>query len=203
MGSGFRRNGGYALFFAGSPFDVEVANPMKFRFPVQIVAAAGALLLSSCTQPSAPSKIATKAPLAPDHDAVAAIRAAGAGMDSAVQVQPLRDPAIEGLLKQAHAAEAAGNFNAAADAAKRAIQLAPDAPDIIQYQAEVEAGLGNWKDAEALAIKSFTLGPKVGSLCARNWQTVVEARIAFKDPATEAQAKDRLKECRVAPPVRM
>ncbi|HEY6985770.1 MAG TPA: tetratricopeptide repeat protein [Rhodanobacteraceae bacterium] len=175
---------------------------MKVRFLIRPIAAAGALLLSACTQPSAPSQVATKA-AAPDHDAVAAIRAAGAGMDSAVQVQPLRDPAIEGLLKQAHEAEAAGNFNAAADAAKRAIQLAPDAPDIIQYQAEVQAGLGNWKDAEALAIKSFTLGPKVGSLCARNWQTVVEARIAFKDPATEAQAKQRLKECRVAPPVRM
>lgn len=176
---------------------------MKARFSVQILlVAVGGFLLSTCTQPIAPSQIATKPPAA-DHDVVAAIRAAGTGMDSAVQVQPLRDPAIEGFLKQAHEAEAAGNFPAAADAAKHAIQLAPDAPDIIQYQAEVEAGLGHWKDAEALAIKSFTLGPKVGSLCARNWQTVVEARIAFKDPSTEAQAKQRLKECRVAPPVRM
>jgi hypothetical protein len=52
-------------------------------------------------------------------------------------------------------------------------------------------------------MKRFSLGPKVGSLCARNWQTVVEARIVFKDAATEAQAKLRLKECRVARPVRM
>jgi len=62
---------------------------------------------------------------------------------------------------------------------------------------------GNYKEAEAIAIKSFTLGPKVGSLCARNWQTVVEARLAMNDAPTVAQAKQRLKECRVAPPVRM
>ncbi|HEV7489660.1 MAG TPA: tetratricopeptide repeat protein [Rhodanobacteraceae bacterium] len=163
---------------------------------------AGSLALSACMEPSAPSPVATKAPVS-DHDPVGAIRAAGMGMDSAVQVQPLRDPAIEGFLKQAHAAETAKNYDAAADATSRALKLAPDAPDILQYQAEVEGLRGNWKDAEALAIKSFTLGPKVGSLCARNWQTVVEARIVFNDAATQAQAKQRLKECRIAPPVRM
>jgi pyruvate/2-oxoglutarate dehydrogenase complex dihydrolipoamide acyltransferase (E2) component len=167
------------------------------------VAAAVALTLAACTQPSAPSKAATKPAVALDHDPVGAIRAAGIGMDSAVQVQPLRDPAIEGLLNQAHAAETAKNYDAAADAAAHALALAPNAPDILQYQAELEIFRGHWKAAEDLAIKSFTLGPKVGSLCARNWQTVVEARIALKDPATEAQAKQRLKECRVAPPVRM
>ena len=167
------------------------------------IAVLAAIALSACTQPSAPSKISTKATAVPDHDAVAAIRAAGSGMDSSVQVQPLRDPAIDGFLKQAHDAEAAKDYAKAADAAARALKLAPDAPDILQYQAEIEIARGNWKQAEDLAVKSFTLGPKVGSLCARNWQTVVEARIAFNDAATQAQAKQRLKECRVAPPVRM
>jgi hypothetical protein len=172
----------------------------KFAFPLSILAT---LAIAGCTQPSAPSQIATKPSPPPDHDAVAAIRAAGTGMDSAVQVQPLRDPAIEGLLKQAHDAEAAKNYTAAADFAAKALKLAPNAPDILQYQAEIEAARGTWKEAEDLAIKSYTLGPKVGSLCARNWQTVIEARIAFNDTATQAQAKTRLKECRVAAPVRM
>jgi tetratricopeptide (TPR) repeat protein len=124
-------------------------------------------------------------------------------MDSSVQVQPLRDPAIEGYLKEAHAAETAKNYDAAVAAVDRALKLASDAPDLLQYKAEVEGLRGHWQAAEALAIRSYTLGPKVGSLCARNWQTVVEARIVMNDPATEAQAKQRLKECRVAPPVRM
>jgi len=161
------------------------------------------LVLAGCTQPSAPSQIATKPSPPSDHDAVAAIRAAGTGMDSAVQVQPLPDPAIDGLLKQARDAEAAKNYAAAADAVAKALKLAPNSPEILQYQAEIEAARGNWKEAEDLAIKSYTLGPKVGSLCARNWQTVVEARIVFNDPTTQAQAKKRLKECRIAAPVRM
>ena len=195
------------VFFTVSK--VETAVRMRTRFPlnsgflIRTLAVAGLLVLGACTQPSAPSKVATKAPVL-DHDPVGAIRAAGMSMDSsAVQVQPLRDPAIEGFLNQAHAAETAKNFDAAADATARALKLAPDAPDLLQYQAEVEILRGHWKQAEDLAIKSFTLGPKLGSLCARNWQTVVEARIAMNDAATEAQAKQRLKECRVAPPVRM
>jgi len=189
--------------FAGTTISrpIDQMNMKRYLYHT-LCASALALALTACTQPSAPSKIATK-PSVPDHDAVGAIRAAGTGMDSAVQVQPLRDPAIEGLLKQAHDAETARNYTAAADATARALKLAPDAPDILQYQAEIEVALGNWKQAEDLAIKSFKLGPKLGSLCARNWQTVIEARIAFNDAATQAQAKQRLKECRVAAPVRM
>ena len=182
---------------------IEIAVRMNTRFLIVTLAIASTLTLSSCTQPSAPSKAATKPTVTLDHDPVGAIRAAGMGMDSSVQVQPLRDPAIEGFLNQAHAAETAKNYDGAAEAAARALKLAPDAPDILQYQAEIEVLRGNFKDAEALAIKSYTLGPKVGSLCARNWQTVVEARLAMNDAPTVAQAKQRLKECRVAPPVRM
>ncbi|HJT99317.1 MAG TPA: tetratricopeptide repeat protein [Rhodanobacteraceae bacterium] len=176
---------------------------MNARFLSSTLSLIATLALAACTQPSAPSQASTKPPPMPDHDPVGAIRAAGMGMDSSVQVQPLRDPAIEGYLNQAHAAETAKNFDAAAAATANALKLAPDAPDLLQYQAEVEVLRGHWKEAEDLAIKSWTLGPKVGSLCARNWQTVVEARIAMKDAATEAQAKQRIKECRVAPPVRM
>ncbi|MGA9423337.1 MAG: tetratricopeptide repeat protein, partial [Rhodanobacteraceae bacterium] len=142
-------------------------------------------------------------PVRIDHDAVAAIRAAGNGLDSAVQVHPLHDPAVDGLLAKAHAAEAARDFDAAATTTEDALKLAPDAPEILQYLAEIEIERGHWRRAEQLAVKSFTLGPKLGNLCARNWQTVIEARIVFKDPATKAQAEKRLKQCRVPPQVRM
>jgi tetratricopeptide (TPR) repeat protein len=174
-------------------------NTRSLLCPLSLIAT---LALCACTQPGAPSKAATKPPVL-DHDPVGAIRAAGIGMDSSVQVQPLRDPAIEGYLKQAHAAETAKDYAAAVAAVDEALKLAPDAPDLLQYKAEVEGLRNHWKEAEALAIRSYTLGPKIGSLCARNWQTVVEARIVMNDAATEAQAKQRLKECRVAPPVRM
>ena len=160
--------------------------------------------LSACTQPSAPAASSVKPSVAVDPPAaISAIRAAGTGLDSAVQVQPLRDAAIDGFLKQAHEAEVAGNYAAAVGAANHALQLAPDAPDIVQYLAELEIGRSDWQQAEQLAMKSFNLGPKVGSLCARNWQTVVEARTALGDSATVAQAQQHLKDCRVPPRLRM
>lgn len=171
--------------------------------PFPAMLALAMLALAGCTQPSAPPT--TVKPTA-THDpaaAVRAIRAAGEGLDSAVQVQPLRDPAIDGFLKQAHDAEAAKDYAKAIAAGNSALKLAPDAPDILQYLAELEIARGNWLPAEQLAVKSFTLGPKVGSLCARNWQTVAEARTAMNDAATVTQAKQRLKECRVAPRLRM
>lgn len=162
------------------------------------------LALAACTETAAPEADVVKPVIA--HDPVAAvkaIRAAGDALDSAVQVQPLRDAAIDGFLKKAHDAEAARDYPTAVASANSALKLAPDAPDILQYLAELEIARGNWLPAEQLAIKSFTLGPKLGPICARNWQTVVESRIALNDGATVTQARQRLKECRVAPRLRM
>lgn len=161
-----------------------------------------AVVLCGCTQPPPAPEVKPTVTVDPAA-AVKAIRAAGEGLDSAVQVQPLRDPAIDGFLAKAHAAEATRDYAGAITAANSALKLAPDAPDILQYVAELEIARGSWLPAEQTAIKSFTLGPKVGSLCARNWQTVVEARTALNDAATVAQARQRLKECRVAPRLRM
>jgi tetratricopeptide (TPR) repeat protein len=116
----------------------------------------------------------------------------------------LRQVALrEWELARAHAAERAGQLDAAVAEAEQALALAPEAPDILQYRAELEVARGQWQQAEQFAIRSFTLGPKVGGLCARNWQTVVEARLALDDAATMAQAKKRLAECRVKPRLRM
>lgn len=163
-----------------------------------------ALALAACTEPGAPSTAAVKPGGSVEPSAaIAAIRAAGTGLDSAVQVQPLRDAAIDGFLQQAHEAEKTRNYAGAIKSADKALALAPDAPDIVQYLAELEIGRSDWQRAEQLAMKSFNLGPKVGSLCARNWQTVVEARTALGDAATVEQARQRVKDCRVAPRLRM
>jgi tetratricopeptide (TPR) repeat protein len=174
------------------------------KYAIDRVFLFAAFALAGCAQPVAPVKQDVKPVVAVDPAAaVRAIRAAGAGLDSAVQVHPLRDPAIDGFLDNAHKAEASNNIAEAIAQADKALKLAPDAPDILQYLAELEIARSQWLPAEKLAIRSFTLGPKIGALCARNWQTVVEARIAMNDPATTAQARLRVKECRVAPRLRM
>ena len=159
------------------------------------------LLLAACAQTREPV-----APQPPPLDRAAALRAirdAGRGMESAVQVQPLRDAAVDGYVEQSRAAEARNDYAASAAALDKALRLAPDAPDLLQARAEVDIAQGDWLAAEKNAIRSYTLGPRLGSLCARNWQTVVEARSGMHDAATAQQARQRVKECRVAPRVRM
>lgn len=161
------------------------------------------LTLAACTHSAPPSPVVKPTAQIDPAAAVRAIRAAGTGLDSAVQVQPLRNPAIDGFLKKAHDTEAAKDFAVAIEWANKSLQLAPDAPDILQYLAELETARGNWQQADQLAMKSFALGPKIGSLCARNWQTVIEARTALGDAPTVGQAQQRVKECRVPPRPRM
>ena len=158
-------------------------------------------VLTACAHTHDPR---TAQPPAVDRGAaLRAIRDAGHGVDSAVQVQPLRDAAIDGYVEQSRAAEARNDYAASAAALDKALRLAPDAPDLLQARAEVDIAQGDFLAAEKNAIRSYTLGPRLGSLCARNWQTVVEARSGMHDAATAQQARQRVKECRVAPRVRM
>ncbi len=161
------------------------------------------VLLAACSQPEQRSEPPRPAVAVDRIAAKLRIRTAGEGLDSAVQVQPLRDPAIDGFLADAKKAESMHDFGKAAEATASALKLAPEAPDILQYAAEIEVGRGDWQRAETLAVRSYSLGPKVGSLCARNWQTVVEARTALDDAEEVAKAKQRLQACRVPPRVRM
>ena len=159
-------------------------------------------VLTACAQTGAP--VASMGP--PPLDRAAALRAirdAGHGLDSAVQVQPLRDAAIDGYAQQARDAEARNDYAAAATAMDKALHLAPDAPDLLQSRAEIDIAQGDFEQAEKNAMKSFSLGPKVGSICAKNWQTVVEARTAMGDTPSAQQATQRVKECRVKPIQRM
>jgi tetratricopeptide (TPR) repeat protein len=159
------------------------------------------LLLGACTQPAPPAKIAQKPDREPNA-AVTAIRAAGAKLESAVEVKPLRDPAVDGLLKQAHDLEAQGQPAQALDAVRKAEKIAANAPDIIQYEAELLIEIGDWKGAAAGAQKSYDLGPKVGALCARNQQTLVETRSQLGDTAGATQARQQVAACNVPAPAR-
>ncbi|HET6545121.1 MAG TPA: tetratricopeptide repeat protein, partial [Rhodanobacteraceae bacterium] len=82
---------------------------MHFATRYAIILIPVALALAGCSSPSPPAPQSVRI----DRNALAAIRAAGQGLDSAVQVHPLRDPAVEGLLARAHASEAAHDYDAA------------------------------------------------------------------------------------------
>jgi len=175
---------------------------MKTSILVYFAASGAAALLAACSQPSPPARSAQR----PDRDpqaAVAGIRAAGAKFDSSVEVHPLRDAAVEGLLKQAHDAEAQLQPAQALGSVRKALTIAPQSPDILQYEAELLIETGDWKQAAASAQKSWELGPKIGSLCARNVETLVVARSQLGDSAGAAAARQQASGCRVPAPVRL
>ena len=175
---------------------------MKFASFYFFAIFSAGLLLAACNEPAPPAKPVVQRPDRDPTAAVTGIRAAGAKLESAVEVKPLRDPAVDGLLKQARDLEAQGQPIAALDAVHKAQKIAGNAPDIIQYEAELLIETRDWKSAAASAQKSYDLGPKVGALCARNQQTLVEARSALGDTAGAEQARLQVAACNVPAPAR-
>lgn len=158
------------------------------------------MTLAACSQPPGPVQQATRAP---GHDLVAAIRAAGTHDNSVVEIAPLRDPAIDNAVTAAHNAERAGDIRMAISYADKALKLAPDAPDILQYRAELAIRAKDYEAAEADSRRSYELGPKLGGLCARNWQTVLEIEQLQGHTAAAENARVSRERCHVDGPVRM
>ena len=133
------------------------------------------MLLAGCASAPAPTPV-SPAPSISTAALIASIRAAGAQDGSVVNVAPLRPPGVQALLDQVKADEIAGHWHLAAQALDQALALDPRAPDVLQDRAEAAVALARWAQAETLALRSWALGPRVGALCARNWQTVLEMR---------------------------
>ena len=159
-----------------------------------------AVALSGCSHPPQPAPMSNR--LSP-ATMVEAIRAVRAGDKSVVQVTPLRDPNVDGYLDGAHADENAGKYQDALDKINAALKLSPDAPDVLQFRAEIEILLKNDAAAEADARRSYDLGAKVGGLCASNWETVLQIAESKNDQAGVQFARTARDACHKAGPIRM
>lgn len=137
-------------------------------------------------------------PTVPAYDLVAAIRAAGDREKSIIDVNPLRDPSVTALQDAAQHDEQAGKYADAASKLDQAIRLSPNSPDLLQERAEVAVRLRDFVAAEKLAHQSWSIGPKLGPLCARNWQTVVEMRLQAGDVAGAQTARKWVQQCHKA-----
>jgi predicted Zn-dependent protease len=162
-----------------------------FLLPLLLVAiaAAGCSMFSRKQAPPA---------AAPSYDLVAAIRAAGANDNSVIDVQPLRDPGIAALVDAAHQDEQSGKYADAAAKLDQALKITPDSPDLLQDRAEIAVRMKDFAGAERLAHQSWSLGPKLGPLCARNWQTIVEMRLQAHDQVGADTARKWVQQCRKA-----
>ncbi len=169
--------------------------------PFVLFGISAALVACSSSNPSEMASLVR--PLTDRLAAVKVIRAANAGEDSALQVNPLRDPAVEGFVEKARQAEQQQQLDDAYVAIGKARALAPEAPDLLQSEAEIEFLRGNIIDAEKLAYESFKKGPQVGTLCVQNWQTIIEARKSFNDTGYLTHAETRREQCKIKRPVRL
>ncbi len=168
---------------------------MSHRFKLLPVAGLlGSALLSACSMFAGQTQVQP----APTHDQVAAIRAAGDQEKSVIDVTPLRDPGVAALEDAALNDEAAGRYADAATKLDQAIKLSPKSPDLLQDRAEIAVRLKDYANAEQLAHHSWELGPRLGPLCARNWQTIVEMRQQAGDAAGVQTARQGVKDCHKA-----
>jgi len=168
-------------------------------YRLRFCAIAAIALAAGCSQPAPPQ--ATR-PSKPAYDIVAQIRAAGEREKSAIEVAPLRDPGVQGLEKAAQLDEQAGRYPDADAKLVQALKLAPEAPELIQDRAEVAVRMQDFALAEKLAKQSYEMGPKSGSLCARNLQTIYEMRVQADDQNGAAAARSEVGKCHIAGPNR-
>jgi predicted Zn-dependent protease len=151
-------------------------------------------LLAGCSQTQAPVKPTVVA----DQDMIGAIHAAGDREKSVIDVNPLRDPGVSALQDAAKNDEQASRYADAAVKLDQALKLSPDSPDLLQDRAEIAIRLKDFAGAEKFAHQSWSLGPKLGPLCARNWQTIVEMRLQAGDEAGADTARKWVQQCHKA-----
>jgi len=155
-------------------------------------------LLGACSlfAPLPPAPV--KPTVVPDRDMIGAIHAAGDREKSVIDVNPLRDPGVTLLQDNAQSDEQAGRYADAASKLDQAIKLSPNSPDLLQDRAEIAVRMKDYAGAERLAHQSWSIGPKLGPLCARNWQTIVEMRLQAGDEAGANTARNWVKQCHKA-----
>jgi len=158
-------------------------------------------LLAGCATTPAP-----QAPAPPPVDTVAlvaAVRAAaGPAEKDELAIQPLRDPYVEDLRKQAQRAEDEHRYADAATALDQALAIVGDDPAVLQERAEAALFAADFEGAERFARQAHAVGAQVGPLCRRHWATIRTVREHANDPAGTAEAQRQFDACRVAAPPR-
>lgn len=169
------------------------------RWPKIALACALALFAASCANdaPAPPTKKVVS------RDWLREIRTEALKYESAVEVSPLQDPQVADLKTKADAAEQRGKPKTAEKYLRRALAHRPEDPELWQRLAETQLARRLFAEAEPTAQKSFSLGPKVGSLCVRNWLTIHASRAETGRQAEAAQAKVEAGRCQVQAVIRM
>jgi len=116
-----------------------------------------------------------------------------------VAVSPFQNPAVERMMQDAATLRQRGDIDGAMKIVNQALGIAPRDPEVLQEMAELELLDGDFKSANRLARESFSLGPKIGPLCERNWNTVALAAPRIGDDRGAQEAAQEFPKCAVDP----
>ena len=158
--------------------------------------------LTACAPP-APTRPEPVAVVTPPRDLIAEVRAAGSDAIDGIDIQVLQDPIISDLRDTALKQEREHRYPAADDTVQHALRLAPNDPELLQWRAELALAMGHLDEAVRLANASWERGPRLGSLCRRNWAAIRLARELNALPDAAAVAAAQGERCTVPPPIRM
>lgn len=153
-----------------------------------------ALLLQACASAPPP------APRPDAREVDTRVRAPAQQEKEGVQVFPLDNPAVTGLLADASAAEQSGQLDQAVMLLERALRIQPRNPELLQSMAEVQLQLEDYQQALNFASRSYDLGPRVGEICSRNWRTISVSREYLGDHGGSQEAERHARACKVVKP---
>jgi tetratricopeptide (TPR) repeat protein len=159
------------------------------------VALAG--LVAACASPTPPAP-----PQGADRVVEERVRAPSGGSGEELQVFGVRNPAVVALERDARAAEDAGDLERAEALLERALRIDGRDPAVLQHMAEVQLARGRLDQAGSFAQRSWELGPQVGEICERSLRTLVVVSERRAEWERARSARERLPDCRVAPPAR-
>lgn len=172
---------------------------------VRLLVIVALLALSACRSTPPVSEVPVPQPEAEGPglvERIARVRQQ-AGVEEHLEVTPWRDPQVEDFRTTAREREAVGNFPAAARAIEIALEQVPGDPELLQWLAELLFLQGRLEEAIVQAGRSFEIGPRIGSLCRRNWGLLREAYLELDYPDGVAIAEQRYPQCSSPVPVRM
>lgn len=141
-----------------------------------------AVTLTACTTPPVwrQEAVSEPAPLKPTPRPVEPPAVAGI---------PALPTAAKGLVSRAEQASAVGQHEEAVAQLERALRIAPEHPVLWQNLAVVRYRLGDYRQAEALALKSNSLANGFSNLKRSNWQLIAVSRRLRGDSKGAAAAE--------------
>lgn len=176
-------------------------SPRTLRHALRALPPIALLALAACASAPPPLPVQSLTGATPEQ-MVAGIRAVAGDGEGELNVQPLRDPGVEDLRRDAERLQQQGYHADAAAALDQAIALVADDPALLQERAEAALLMSDFTRAGELAAQAQALGSGVGPLCRRHWATLEQVRLVQGDAGGAAVAKAAIEACRVAPPQR-